>query len=84
MHYNGVNSYLFVNGVEICKLIAKYSEINATPLCLSNFPKDFAADDMKKTGLYGYVYDFSAEFDSINVNNILDIHEYLWVKNTMK
>ena len=32
---------------------------------------------MKKTGLYGYVYDFSIDFDSIEVDDILDIHKYL-------
>ena len=34
LHYNGANSYLFVNGTEITKLKAKDSEIVATPLCL--------------------------------------------------
>ena len=36
LHYNDVNSYLFVNGVEIYKFKAKYSEINAALLCLCN------------------------------------------------
>ena len=36
LHYNGVNSYLFVNRVEIYKFKAKYSEINAALLCLCN------------------------------------------------
>ena len=31
-----MNSYLIVNGVEICKLKAKDSKINAAPLCLGN------------------------------------------------
>ena len=34
LHYNGANSYLFVNGTEIYKFKAKVSEIVATPLCL--------------------------------------------------
>ena len=33
-HYNGANSYLFVNGIEIYKFKAKDSEIVETPLCL--------------------------------------------------
>ena len=33
LHYNGANSYLFVNGTEIYKFKAKDSEIVATPLC---------------------------------------------------
>ena len=39
--------------------------------------KDFTADNMKNAGLYGYVYGFSADQDSIDVDNILDIHKYL-------
>ena len=33
LHYNGANSYLFVNSTEIYKFKAKDSEIVATPLC---------------------------------------------------
>ena len=36
LHYNGANSYLFVNGKEIIKFKAKDSEIVASPLCLGN------------------------------------------------
>ena len=41
LHYNGENSYLFVNCTEIIKYKAKDSEIVATPLCLGNISKDF-------------------------------------------
>ena len=47
-HYNGANSYLFLNGTEIYKFKARYSEIVASPLCLSNISKDWLADNMKK------------------------------------
>ena len=40
LHYNGANSYLFVNGTEIYKFKAKDSEIVASPLCLGNISKD--------------------------------------------
>ena len=36
LHYNGSNSYLFVNGTDIYKFKAKDSEIVAAPLCLRN------------------------------------------------
>ena len=39
LHYNGANSYLFVNGTEIYKFKAKDSKIVATPLCLGNISK---------------------------------------------
>ena len=48
LHYNGANSYLFVNGSEIYKLKAKDSEIVATPLCLGNISKDWSIDDLKR------------------------------------
>ena len=35
----------------------------------------------KKTGLNGYVYDFSVDYDAIAVDDILDIHNYLMKKN---
>ena len=83
LHCNGTNSYLFVNGTEIYKSKAKYSEIIATPLCLRNISKDFSVDNIKKTGLNGYVYDFSVDYDAIAVDDILDIHKYLMKKNNI-
>ena len=50
LHFNGANSYLFVNGTEIIKFKAKDSKIVASPLCLGNIPKDWSIDNMKKTG----------------------------------
>ena len=40
LHYNGRNSYLFVNGTEIIKFKTKDSAIAASPLCLGNISKD--------------------------------------------
>ena len=81
LHYNGANSYLSVNGTEIHKFKAKDSEIVASPLCLGNISKDFSVDNMKKTRLNGYFYDFSVDYDAITVDDILDIHKYLIEKN---
>ena len=55
LHYNGANSYLFVNGREIVKFKAKDSEIVVSPICLGYISKDWSADNKKKTGLNGYV-----------------------------
>ena len=49
LHFNKVNSYLFVNGTEIMKFKAKDSEIVATPLLLGRILKDFAKDNLKMT-----------------------------------
>ena len=80
LHYNRANSYLFVNGTEIHKFKAKGSEIVATPLCLGNISKDWWVDNIKKTGLNGYVYGFSVDYAVITVDDILDIHNYLMKK----
>ena len=84
MHYSGVNSYLFFNGTEIIKFKAKVSEIVAHPLCLGNILKDFSLDNMKKTGLKAYVYDFSVDYNATAVADILDIHKYLMKKDHIK
>ena len=81
LHYNGANSYLFVNGTEIHKFKAKDSEIIAAQLCLGNISKDWSADNMNRTGFNGYIYDFSVDYDAIAVDDILDIHNYLMKKN---
>ena len=65
LHYNGDNSYLFVNGTEIHKFKTKESEIIVAPICLGNISRDFSVDNMKKTGLNGYVYDLSVDYNSI-------------------
>ena len=84
LHYNGANSYLFVNGTEIIKFKAKDSEIVAYPLRLGNISKDFFVDNMKKTGLKGYFYDFSVNYNAIGLTDILDIHKYLMKKHDIK
>ena len=61
LHYNGANSYLFVNGTEIYKFKAKDSKILIGPICLGNILKYWSVDNMKKTGFTGYVHDFSVD-----------------------
>ena len=81
MHYNGANSYIFVNGTEIIKFKTNDSAIVASPLCLGNISKDWSTDNMKKTGSTGYVYDFSAYYNAVILDDIKDIHNYLMKKN---
>ena len=81
MHYSRSNSYLFVNGKEIYKFKAKDSNIVATPLCLENISKDWSIVNMKRTRFNGYVYDFSVDYDSTDVDDIKDIHTYLMKNN---
>ena len=58
--------------------------MNRCPLYLGNITKDLIVDNMKNTGLCGYVYNFSADYDSIDVDDILDIHRYLMKKHDIK
>ena len=83
LHYNRANSYLVVNDIEIYTFNTKDSEIVATRLYLGNILKDWAVDNMKKTGLNGYVYDFSADYNVVTADDILDIHNYLMKKNNI-
>ena len=70
LHYNGENSYLFVNGKEIHKFKAKYSEIVGIPLYLENILKERSVDNNKKTGLNGYVYDFSVYSNTFFLHSV--------------
>ena len=81
LHYNGANSYLFVNGTKIIKFNAKDSEIAANPLRLGNISKDSFLDNMKKTGLIGSLYDFGVDNDAIANDDILETHKYLAKRN---
>ena len=51
-HYNGGNSYLFINGTEIIKFKVKDSAIVASPLYLGNISKDWSTDNVKKNRAY--------------------------------
>ena len=83
LHYNGVNSYLFVNGIEIIKFKTKDSETVASSLFLGNISKDWSVENMKKTGLNRYFYDFSVDYDVTDVDDNKDIHRYLMNKNNI-
>ena len=61
LHYNGANSYLFVNGTKTHKYEAKDSETVASPLCLGKVLIGFSIHDMIKTGLNEYFYDLSVD-----------------------
>ena len=77
LHYNGPNSYLFVDGTEIHKFTAIDYEIVPNNLYLENVSKDFSTSNIEKTGLNGGIYDLSVDYDSIDVSDIKDIHSYL-------
>ena len=61
LHYNGDNSYLFVNGREVTKFKANNSEL----IKGGGLSKDYDRANRKNTGLYGNVYDFSVDYSII-------------------
>ena len=76
-----MNNRIFVNSNKINKCEAKDSEINASLFCLGNISKYFSVDNMKKIVLYEYVYDFSTDYGSLDVGDILHIHKYFMKKH---
>ena len=46
--------------------------------------KGISVNNMKKTGFYGYIHDFSIDYDAIAADDILDIHKYLMKKYGIK
>ena len=81
MNKQGANSYWFVNGTEIIKFKAKDSKITAYELYLGNISKDWSMDNLKKTSLKGYIYNFSVDYDAISVSDTIGIYKYLMIKN---
>ena len=82
LHYNGNNSYLFVNGKQVIKFKSENSELMKYPMCLEGLSKDYN-NNHKDTGLYGNAYEFSIDYSSITVDEILNIHNYLMKKNNI-
>ena len=82
LHYNGDNSYLFVNGGEELKFNTKNSEIQKNLLCVGNISSDWSSTESTKPGLHGNVYDFALDYVPLNgVKTIYDVHRYLMKKH---
>ena len=84
LHYNGNNSYLFINGIQELTFKAKNDQIQKNKLCVGNLSSDWTVTNSEKTGLYGKVYDFVVDYTPISgVKNIYDIHRYLMTKHNI-
>ena len=85
LHYNGDNSYLFVNGREELKLKTKTDQIINKNLCLGNLSNYCGRDHSAKTSLYGNIYDFVVDYKAIvGTTTIYDMHRYLMTKHNTK
>ena len=84
LHYNGDNSYLFVNGRQELKFEAKTDQLVKEKQCIRNLSDQWTASESEKTGLYGNIYDFVVDCKSINgVKPIYDMHRYLMTKHNI-
>ena len=80
LHYNGDNSYLFVNGKPELKFKAKDDQIVKQILCLGNISDDWTHVNARKTGLYGSVYDFPVDYTKTDIGDIYNKQRYLMKK----
>ena len=85
LHYNGDDSYLFVNGRQELKFKAKTDQLVKEKLCIGNLSDQWTASESEKTGLYGNIYDFLVDYQAIvGVGPIYDMHRYLTTKHDIK
>ena len=55
LHYNGDDSYLFVNGGQELKFKSTINYKDRNLLCVGNISSDWSTTEATKTGLYGNV-----------------------------
>ena len=85
LHYNGDDSYLFVNGRQELKFKAKKDQLVKEKLCIGNLSDQWTASESEKTGLYGNIYDILVDYQAIvGVSPIYDMHRYLMTKHNIK
>ena len=55
LHYNGDDSYLFVNGQKELKFKAKTDQLAQEKLCIGNLSDQWTTSESEKTGVYGKI-----------------------------
>ena len=84
LHYNGDDSYLFVNGRQELKFKAKTDELVKEKLCIGNLSDQWTTSESEKTGVYGKIYDFVVDYEQIvGAKTIYDMHRYLMTKHNI-
>ena len=85
LHYNGDDSYLFVNGRQELKFKCKTDQLVKEKLCIGNLIDQWTTSESEKTGLYGSIYDFVVDYEqTVGVKTIYDMHRYLMTKHNIK
>ena len=84
LHYNGNDSYLFVNGTQELKFKTKTDQLVKEKLCIGNLSDQWTTSESEKTVLYGKIYDFVVDYEQIvETTKILDMHKYLITKQSI-
>ena len=84
LHYNGNNSYLYVNGNQELKFKAQTDQLVKEKLCLGNLSDQWTTNESEKTGTYGKIYDFVVDYEQITgTAKILDMYRYLINKHNI-
>ena len=84
LHYNGGNSYLFVNCRQELKFKAKTDQLVKEKLCIGNLSDQWTMSESEKTGTYLKMYDFVVDYEQISgVKTIYDMHRYLIIKHNI-
>ena len=65
LHYNGDDSYLFVNGRQELKFKCKTDQLVKEKLCIGNLSDQWTTSESEETGLYGSIYDFAVDYEQI-------------------
>ena len=82
LHYNGDDSYLFVNSRQELKFKCKTDQLVKEKLCIGNLSDQWTASESEKTGLYRNIYDFVVDYEQIlGVKAIYDMQRYLMTKH---
>ena len=76
---------MFVNEKEIFKLKANGKNVNfLIQFCLGSISNIFIATESREVSSNGNVYEFSVDYNSIDKSEILNIHKYSMIKNSLK
>ena len=84
LHFNGDDSYLFVNGRQELKFKTITGHLVKEKLCIGNLSDQWTTSESEKTGLYGNINDFVVDYEAIvGVAPIHDMHRYLMTKHNI-
>ena len=78
-----MRGFFYVHKTETCKFKAK-DNISWYNFYLGSISKAFMKDEQSEISLNGAIYYFSVDHSLIQKEDILNIHQYLMVKNNIK